>query len=964
MMIFKKCFFILILFILLISISPIALGDTAYYSASTETELLGHITAINAAADTGNSEDSYIITVTNNITLQNRIYFHNSNVTIQGIPGNDITITRDSNFNTAQDIARGHFNPGMVEVAVFPDTSLINYQFKNASLILKNITFDDAYNPDNLTMTNKVLAGSIIDPITWNERIYDSILSAYHENVTITLKEGAHLKNPGGVSAIYITAGAKCIMEEGSTISGGKPIQVGSNKESFDLIRLLGINTHLEFRGEISGNGLSDADKIGNAIFVQNGTVDFYGNISNNYLGHAIQTQGNPNEVVLELYEDSLISHNNVSIGAVYVRGATVHINGTVSFNNNTGGDNGGGFYVGDSSELYLYNSGKILNNTVLDSSNGGAGGGVYLNNGAILTMTGGLISGNKAEGIHNELIADSGDYGGGGVSVVKDSKFIMDGGRIENNKATVGGGVYLSARENINGPIFEFNKGIIYSNIATALRNIPLDSSSRVYYGNDIAVGSGDSKPSNFDTGHYIQIGNIGGMDAFIGDYIGFGTMDTTKTITDKAMHSHVRNGDVIFFGGTLTSATMSTIPATTPDGMYTLENTFWVGKEAGTTSLNFGVSYPTYIYDHYSEYDSSYNLIYGVFYTNEYEYQFYYIPLDSFGNPDPAGQPEFLVPARAGQILDLNIANLDIGRQGYGIAMYSKLKADTFALDLTHSGNGTFNFSDGSTQKTLHPWGSLLGDSDVTVTATADPGWFVQDITFTTGDGVIGSAFTTSHDPAVSSPYIYYQQLATGTNTLHTQFGDYRTLEYSHDGEGQFYPTSSAPFWLIPTVLPGPVANSTMVAYVCEFFIEPAPGWEIDWDSFELYVDGVSVTNNIISDQYGNTFSPLYVLPNGNFAVSYFPLAPITDSFGNMDQERNKVHVVFKKINSSGGGSSSGSANIATGGGKLIETPKFFEHKILDEPVIPKLIVIQMWLTAIAVFVFVVWFEKNDED
>lgn len=76
-----------------------------------------------------------------------------------------------------------------------------------------------------------------------------------------------------------------------------------------------------------------------------------------------------------------------------------------------------------------------------------GWGGGIYLGSGATLTMNGGTITGNMANG------------NGGGV-VVSGSTFIMTGGTISNNRANNGGGVAVS-----NGGTFEMSGGTITGN-------------------------------------------------------------------------------------------------------------------------------------------------------------------------------------------------------------------------------------------------------------------------------------------------------------------------------------------------------------------------------------------------------------------------------------------------------------------------------------------------------------------
>jgi len=110
---------------------------------------------------------------------------------------------------------------------------------------------------------------------------------------------------------------------------------------------------------------------------------------------------------------------------------------------------------IGSGSSLELKN-GKICNNISNDS-----GGGVYMNEGAVFTMSGGEISGTQG--------------GNGAVSVQDDAKFIMTGGIISGNTADssagngFGGGVYVQKA------IFIKTGGVIYGNegaVAAELRN------------------------------------------------------------------------------------------------------------------------------------------------------------------------------------------------------------------------------------------------------------------------------------------------------------------------------------------------------------------------------------------------------------------------------------------------------------------------------------------------------------
>jgi len=811
---FKNYLICLITIFCLISILPTAFGVTEI-SVSNEADLLSNITAINTAVDAMTADSAYIITLTNNITLQNRIYFHNAHVTIQGTPGDDITITRAAGFSGATDTARSWFNPGMLEVAVYPDTSSIIYQSKNASITLKNITFDDADNPDTALMTNSTPASYTTLPATHSDRIYDSILSAYHEDATIILGEDAHLKNPGGWSAIYITGGATSIMEEGSSISDGK-------NTSFYLIRLAGasnltVNGTIESNtnrgaiyvdngggGTISVNGIvkdntfrshaitfvnnavifgsksnltnnnvtghlislaqSDIDFYGNitantdpsnkaitqsAIYSTNSlgnpkTLNFYGNISDNSLSHAIYVQNN---VDLIIHLNSKISNNTqMGAGTIYVQsGPHVKVYGEIS-GNEVDSDNGGGIYLVHSSSGELFPSGNISNNKV----NHGSGGGVYVNHNSTFTMHGGTISGNKALGAYSNS-KDSGDYGGGGVSVIRNSTFIMDGGTINNNEGTTGGGVWVSGKTNTSGsainndgPIFIFNKGTIKDNIATDNVNVA--------YGNDVALVasvngiSGIVLPSSVDNGHHILISK----DAVIGEgFIGVAQTDPSNLAQITGYHQAVYPIDKInsnMYIGTLAKTLEDDIifhSSTQTTGYTKIDNSLWIASGKTSGKINFVTTFPD---------------------VNDNEYLVAIAALDNSLNIiNNGGQIEVIRPSRTNDGLSIDITAVP-SASSYGIVIFKMLKTNSFDLTTSYAGIGQFEFQndpDNDNKVTLNP-----GDT-ADIDIAPNNGWYIQSIQLTAGDGGV---FTKRAVNGVVT--VNYNELADGTNNIHAVF------------------------------------------------------------------------------------------------------------------------------------------------------------------------------------------------
>ncbi|MCL2192617.1 MAG: hypothetical protein FWB78_04380 [Treponema sp.] len=183
-----------------------------------------------------------------------------------------------------------------------------------------------------------------------------------------------------------------------------------------------------------------------------------------------------PSGVTLELGGDVTlrgVDDNDMSL--VLVSGGTFVMNdGTVVTGNTSFGGSGGGVQINDGGTFTMH-GGEILNNTVGGSPWGGAdGGGVFVGNGTF-TMYGGTISGNYAT-----TTTPTGWVSGGGVAVgSQGGMFRMFGGVISGNRASsaaqdraTGGGVSVSSYQS-PGAIFLMSGGTIYGSEAPeALRN------------------------------------------------------------------------------------------------------------------------------------------------------------------------------------------------------------------------------------------------------------------------------------------------------------------------------------------------------------------------------------------------------------------------------------------------------------------------------------------------------------
>jgi hypothetical protein len=204
-------------------------------------------------------------------------------------------------------------------------------------------------------------------------------------------------------------------------------------------------------------------------------------------------------------------------------------------------------------------------------------GGGVYVTGDGTFTMSGGEISGNKADA--DPLAASSYSYGGG--VYVQNGTFTMSGGKISGNMAfDHGNGVYVQ-----NGT-FTMSGGEISGNTASLYSDT---------YGGGVYVGIGDFTMSG---------GEISGNTAFSGGgvYAGNFTMSGGKisgnTISSSAQNEGggVYASNFTMSGGEISGNTTVSSSSSKGGGVYARNFTMSDGEISGNTASSS------------SSYDSSY--------------------------------------------------------------------------------------------------------------------------------------------------------------------------------------------------------------------------------------------------------------------------------------------------------------------------------------------------------------------
>lgn len=177
-------------------------GDDEQNTGTKECPFATLAKAVGAAAD------GATIYVMSNLTMDQCARFYDKSLKITSGEDGPFTITRGDNFAQQQDNARSTYNPAMVEVQTTSDVG--------AGLTLTNIIFDDGGKHEG-----DVFAQAISGEGKVGNSIYvQDAMIASNATVpcTITLGEGAILRNFGGMSAVRVTNKAKLVMESGSKI--------------------------------------------------------------------------------------------------------------------------------------------------------------------------------------------------------------------------------------------------------------------------------------------------------------------------------------------------------------------------------------------------------------------------------------------------------------------------------------------------------------------------------------------------------------------------------------------------------------------------------------------------------------------------------------------------------------------------------------------------------------------------
>lgn len=455
--------------------------------------------AVDAAAD------GAAIYIMSDLIMDQCARFYDKSLTITSGEGGPYTITRSADFYQQSDTARSWYNPAMIEVQSLSASSV--------GLTLSKIILDDAGMHEGT-----VFAQAVSDDGNADNTVYvqDAIIASNATvPCTVTLGEGAVLRNFGGMSAVRATDQAKIVMESGSVIEdtmdgytrtkdsaadsvgpagaiwlqgGTLVMEEGSKIQNIDGRGVYADGGKVEIGGAISSIAANKSAmwqaNSGIAIHLRNnaeGTLTSTALIEKLSGGSVIYCAGGARSFKME-NGSKITDCPRLNGNVIYAQNCTVMIDGEISNVHATGNhvlqtDGGTAVTIGE--------NGRILNNHAYY-------GAVYINgtnehldiygkiNGNISTDRGGGVVLSNNGGNHNaamyegaEICNNKAEQTGGGAMISK-GVFTMNGGTISGNISgtnsakgeanRIGGGVFVR-----RGGQFIMNGGAIENNATTA---------------------------------------------------------------------------------------------------------------------------------------------------------------------------------------------------------------------------------------------------------------------------------------------------------------------------------------------------------------------------------------------------------------------------------------------------------------------------------------------------------------
>lgn len=263
----------LVLCLTLLPAAAYADGGTAVYVSSAGDDTAGNgsqsapYATLAKAVDV--AKDGATIYVMSDLTMTKCAWYYNKNLTIASLGENAFTVTRKDGFETLSDTARSWYNPAMIEVQG-------NQEGAECGLTLTNIILDDGGKHEGDVFAQAISGEGKVDNSIY---VQDAIVASNATvPCTITLGEGAILRNFGGMSAVRVTDQAQLVMAEGSIIEDTTVTDRTKGKAQGEVgpagaVWLQGSDFEME-------NGAEIKNVNGRAVYADGGSVSVGGTIS------------------------------------------------------------------------------------------------------------------------------------------------------------------------------------------------------------------------------------------------------------------------------------------------------------------------------------------------------------------------------------------------------------------------------------------------------------------------------------------------------------------------------------------------------------------------------------------------------------------------------------------------------------------------------------------------------------
>lgn len=516
------------------------------------------------------AKDNGTVYVMSDLTMTKCARYYGKHLTITSGDGGPYTLTRGDNFAAHQDSARSTYNPALIEV---DSTSGPN----TASLKLINIVLDDAAKHEGSYFVQADSEGDGHTTVGSTEVgntdiVQDGIIATYNGVATITLGDGAVLKNYGGMCAVRVSGG-ELIMEDGSQIIDDHEITREKGAEgSFGPAGAIWLQGGtLTMNGGIIG-GADGTVMTGRAVYVDSGTANIGGTVQN-IKGADAAWQGQ-NGVVVHLR-----SHGEATLTGT---GEITNVTGTNSGNNcaiwtqfcNFTTKAGSvishvdGFQLlhFDDLDNNNYSHEVLLDGTISDCacgsacllrswygqitfgensviencSSSSAGGLIYSNNGSHYTFKGTIRNNTASKGMI--YLANQG--GGGVIATIEDGAHIVDneglGIRVNNSSnLTMNGGeiarnssygVQISGKTDWTGVKFIMNGGTIADNGSYGIYHTVAGKSLVEINGGTVSGNKGLNDPQISSSGGY-AVAEQSDAAGYEYTHVSAGTMSEPRT-------------------------------------------------------------------------------------------------------------------------------------------------------------------------------------------------------------------------------------------------------------------------------------------------------------------------------------------------------------------------------------------------------------------------------------------------